>query len=1036
MTRTDTRMASLCSLLAAALVVAMPSSGQVNYGEALQKSIYFYEAQQSGPLPAWNRVEWRGDSALSDGADQGIDLTGGWYDAGDHVKFGFPMAATATLLAWGVVDYRDAYAQSGQLQHIENNLRFVADYFVKAHKAPEVLWGQVGQGGPDHAWWGPAEVLPMARPSYAVTASCPGSDLAGETAAALAAISMVFEASDPPYAAELLSHAEELYAFAYADGDDSRRGRYTDCITDASSFYNSWSGYVDELVWSALWLHRATGDPLYLDRAEAGYADLSTEPQQPIKSYRWTHAWDDKSYGSYVLLASLAGDATYRADAERWLDFWTTGWEGNRVTYTPGGLAWLDQWGANRYAANTAFLALVYSDHLAATDPGNPRRQTYYDFAVDQIEYLLGANPLGISYQIGYGASHPLNPHHRTAHGSWADSLQTPTQSRHLLIGALVGGPNQSDQYTDDRGDYIQNEVATDYNAGFTSALARLYLDFGGAPIPDSQFPPAETRDLEFFVEAKVNSSGPRYVEISAKVHNRSAWPARSSDRLRLRYWIDLTAEIAAGYTPADVTVSTAYSQASGISGLLPWGDPADDLYFAEVDFSGVEIYPGGQSASRKEVQFRFSLPTSSSDPEWRNEGDPSWDGYSGSDTLAPKIALYDGAERVWGEEPTPPCGAGTGVNCVPSADDQSVATQFETSVAITLTGSDSDGVVVSYDLVDPPTHGGLSGSGASRTYMPDAGFSGVDSFTFAVTDDAGATSPAATVTVEVAPPVVPSVVITAPPSGSVFAPAAAIEVAYSLAFASGVRAYLDDVAQDETQGAGPLTVIAPGAEGSYVLRLEAIDPGGVELGASDVVGIEVALAPPLVTISAPSPGFVVQPGAAFDLVYTVANADGARVLFAGAVVDRMGSGSQMLSLTAPGSDGAYTIEVIALDASGNELGASDTVGLEVRTPPTGGVDCTLGTTDVWTTGYVLNNITVTNVGSAPVSSWTVRLAFPEPTTVVNGWNAQLTSAVGGLEVTAMNLSYNGSLAPGQSVTFGFQGTHDGSFEPPTCSGD
>ncbi|WP_143735442.1 glycoside hydrolase family 9 protein, partial [Microbulbifer mangrovi] len=53
-----------------------------NYGEALQKSIYFYEAQQSGPIPNWNRNEWRGDSAMDDGADNSVDLTGGWYDAG------------------------------------------------------------------------------------------------------------------------------------------------------------------------------------------------------------------------------------------------------------------------------------------------------------------------------------------------------------------------------------------------------------------------------------------------------------------------------------------------------------------------------------------------------------------------------------------------------------------------------------------------------------------------------------------------------------------------------------------------------------------------------------------------------------------------------------------------------------------------------------------------------------------------------------------------------------------------------------------
>lgn len=63
-----------------------------NYAELLQKSLLFYEAQRSGRLPENSRLNWRGDSGLEDGKDVGLDLTGGWYDAGDHVKFGLPMA--------------------------------------------------------------------------------------------------------------------------------------------------------------------------------------------------------------------------------------------------------------------------------------------------------------------------------------------------------------------------------------------------------------------------------------------------------------------------------------------------------------------------------------------------------------------------------------------------------------------------------------------------------------------------------------------------------------------------------------------------------------------------------------------------------------------------------------------------------------------------------------------------------------------------------------------------------------------------------
>lgn len=90
-----------------------------NYAEALQKSLYFYECQQAGPLPSWNRVEWRADSTLSD------EVTGGWYDAGDHVKFNLPMAYSASMLAWGLYQYPDGVERSGQMEdlHEQPHLR-------------------------------------------------------------------------------------------------------------------------------------------------------------------------------------------------------------------------------------------------------------------------------------------------------------------------------------------------------------------------------------------------------------------------------------------------------------------------------------------------------------------------------------------------------------------------------------------------------------------------------------------------------------------------------------------------------------------------------------------------------------------------------------------------------------------------------------------------------------------------------------------------------------------------------------------------
>ena len=446
-----------------------PGTGDFNYGEALQKSLLFYEAQRSGPLPEDNRIDWRGDSAVNDGADVGVDLSGGYYDAGDHVKFGFPMASSMTMLSWGVVEYGDAYEQSGQLDEALEAIKWGTDYIIKAHitdnQGTLEFWGQVGDGFVDHSYWGPAEEMTMNRPSFKIDRENPGSDLAGESAAALAAASIIFRESDSAYADLLLDNATQLFDFA-----DQYRGKYSDAISNASSFYNSWSGYMDELSWSAAWLYKATGDTTYLDKAEQYYQGLN--PQ-------WTHNWDDKSYGAATLLAQATGKSEYQQDAEQWLDYWSDPNDG--IQYTPGGLAWLDQWGSLRYSANTAFIAGVYSDTV------NDYGDRYANFAKDQIDYLLGDNPDNFSYMVGFGDDYALNPHHRSAHGGY--NINDPNPNAHILYGALVGGPASPNDYDylDVRSDYIRNEVALDYNAGLTGALVRLYDQFGGDPLTDSQ---------------------------------------------------------------------------------------------------------------------------------------------------------------------------------------------------------------------------------------------------------------------------------------------------------------------------------------------------------------------------------------------------------------------------------------------------------------------------------------------------------------------------------------------------------------------
>jgi len=446
----------------------------LNYGEALQKSFLFYEAQRSGFLPSNNRITWRGNSGLTDGNDVGVNLTGGYYDAGDHVKFGLPMASSMTLLSWGVIEYRNAYQKSGQLDEALDAIRWGTDYILKAHIADDEgtqeFWGQVGEGELDHAYWGAPESMTMPRPAYKIDRQNPGSDLAGESAAALAAASIVFRSTDPIYADRLLENAIQLFAFA-----DAYRGEYSDSILDAKEFYKS-NGYMDELTWGASWLYKATGDEAYLDKAEEYYEGVGSG---------WTHDWNTKSYGAAILLAQATYKDTYKGQIESWLDDWAS--RIGSISYTEGGLAFLnnpdrpEQWGSLRYSANTAFLAGIYSDRVS--DEGD----RYADFAESQIDYILGINPNNFSYLVGFGEQYPQKPHHRGASGT--SDVSDPASNRHILYGALVGGPSLPDDnaYTDSRTNYYTNEVALDYNAAFTGALARMYNNFGGNPLTDTQ---------------------------------------------------------------------------------------------------------------------------------------------------------------------------------------------------------------------------------------------------------------------------------------------------------------------------------------------------------------------------------------------------------------------------------------------------------------------------------------------------------------------------------------------------------------------
>ncbi|EOA37491.1 hypothetical protein CARUB_v10011645mg [Capsella rubella] len=461
-----------------------------NYREALSKSLLFFQGQRSGRLPSDQKLSWRSSSGLSDGSSAHVDLTGGYYDAGDNVKFNFPMAFTTTMLSWSSLEY--GKKMGSELQNSRVAIRWATDYLLKCARAtPGKLYVGVGDPNGDHKCWERPEDMDTPRTVYSVSPSNPGSDVAAETAAALASSSMVFRKVDPKYSRLLLGTAKKVMLFAI-----QYRGAYSDSLSSSvCPFYCSYSGYKDELVWGAAWLHRATNDPYYTNFIKS----LGGGDQPDIFS------WDNKYAGAYVLLSRRAvlnkdnNLEPYKQAAENFMCKILPNSPSSSTKYTPGGLMYKLPQSNLQYVTSITFLLTTYAKYMKSS------KQTFncgnsvivpnalINLSKRQVDYILGVNPMKMSYMVGFGSNFPKRIHHRGSslpsravrsnslgcNGGF-QSFRAQNPNPNILTGAIVGGPNRNDEYPDQRDDYTRSEPATYINAAFVGPLA--YLAGGRSP--------------------------------------------------------------------------------------------------------------------------------------------------------------------------------------------------------------------------------------------------------------------------------------------------------------------------------------------------------------------------------------------------------------------------------------------------------------------------------------------------------------------------------------------------------------------------
>jgi beta-xylosidase len=107
------------------------------------------------------------------------------------------------------------------------------------------------------------------------------------------------------------------------------------------------------------------------------------------------------------------------------------------------------------------------------------------------------------------------------------------------------------------------------------------------------------------------------------------------------------------------------------------------------------------------------------------------------------------------------------------------------------------------------------------------------------------------------------------------------------------------------------------------------------------------------------------------------------------------------------------------------------TPGSTTTPTPSSGNSCavTYTVTNQWSDGFGAN-VTIANTGASTINGWTLTWTFPGGQTITQIWNASYTQS--GNRVSATNLSYNETLAPGGNTTFGFNGAWNGTNAPPT----
>jgi endoglucanase len=454
-------------------------SGENLYSAALANALGFFQNQRDGAdfipsalrtapahlndkaakvyqTPQFSREGTRINGALvPTGAT--IDASGGWWDAGDYLKFVHTTSYVVALMLVGIRDFPNQLGPGSPQSDFTKEARFGLDWLLRMwDDNSKTLYYQVGIGSGqtgfenDHSVWRLPEDDDASHgtdPKYAYIRSRPvfiaataGSrispNLAGRLAADFALCFRMYKSSDTTFANRCLSAAEHIFDLA----DTARSGPL---LTAAPYDFYGETQWRDDLELAAVELYFATkgghlpdglphADPTYYLRSAADWAAAYIHTRDKASGILGLGDVSTLAHFElYRALASASGrprlavsEADLLADFKQTVDAALA-----RSAADPFGYG--VPWGSGDTPTHGASLAILASVYGYLT-----KSSTYFPYADRWVANILGANAWGTSFIVGDGTAFPHCIHHQVANLIGSSNGSSP-----ILAGAVVEGP-------------------------------------------------------------------------------------------------------------------------------------------------------------------------------------------------------------------------------------------------------------------------------------------------------------------------------------------------------------------------------------------------------------------------------------------------------------------------------------------------------------------------------------------------------------------------------------------------------------------